>query len=182
MAGKKDGDVVMILTTDTIIKVMEAYLNTHELRRKVQVVNLQAKGDAYAFSLEYIEEAVDNSSLNHYNKILDNAASVHQYGVDIPDEGWKERQVPIVQQPPLSKEDAAWIEQNSQPVQYPPAYADKGNPYGYSGLEYERYKAGKEYPPNTMLDFDISQEPPMKVIPVKRSKNGQFTKVDAEKE
>lgn len=178
MPGKKDGDVVMILTTDTIIKVMEAYLNEHELRRKVQVVNLQAKGDAYAFSLEYIEDTdqqptidtiVGKLGYDHYNKILENAASVeqiqqsqpvqHQYGIDITDGGWKERQVPITQQTPLSKEDAAWLARNSKPVHYQ-----------HTSQEYADYKAGTEYTtdtiphPRTPIDWQQAEgvTPPVK--------------------
>jgi hypothetical protein len=69
MPGKKDGDSILILTTDTVTKVMEQYIQDHEMRRKVKVVNLQVKGDAYAFSLEYVEEDIPGQQVVSYPDI-----------------------------------------------------------------------------------------------------------------
>jgi hypothetical protein len=175
MPGKKDGDVVMILTTDTIIKVMETYLNEHELRRKVQVVNLQAKGDAYAFSLEYVEEA-------------DQHPIVHQWGVDITDGGWKERQVPITQQAPLTKEDAAFMSLHGQPIRaqhnevggHITKYSVDTTPHPRQVLHAELGLCKEQSTTTEDDDKQLHNDEPLgiRLARANRSKNGQFVKAD----
>ena len=70
---QEQADFTVVLSSDLISQVMEQYFNTDMFKMAVRVVDLQAKGDAYAFNLAFVTP-------HNSEKV-----KVAEWGIAIPD-------------------------------------------------------------------------------------------------